>query len=351
MPTRGEWPPGRPAPGRAHDEAAGAARGPALASPRSRCHQGRAAGRGPAEIRTPRAGTLNAAYLAYNHGKSVVEVDYRRPEGRAAICELASGADVFLHNWPEGRAARLGLDEPDIARVNPGIVYAHASGWGTDGGEGPCEIAGDFLVQGHAGCGEGLNPADEPATPTRLTILDVVGGLLACEGILAALYQRERTGRGGRVQTSLYTGWVALQEHVLGPLALGCEAGRRRGRPLWGPLDRPISTAAGFLVLDAAGEPARQGLAEVCGLRNRAGMEEWEMQVVERLRTRPAADWVADLRAAGVSAAAVAQDLSTLADDPRCRRLLERAGEACWVPARPGPSWCEASLIPSQGRV
>ena len=282
----------------------------------------------------PLAGSFGAAYLAYNRGKRVVEIDYKGPAGRAQLADLLATADVFLHNWRSGRAEKLGLDFADVARSNPGLVYAHASGWGRDGDE-PCPFAGDYLVQAHAGSGDGLNPSDKPPFPSRLTLVDVTGGLLACEGILAGLYLRERTGQGCRADTSLLAGAMALQTSVLQAIADGHEQGRYLGRPLWGILDRPIETADGFLVVSAEDEQTRRRLSEVCGLGSSTDAEASEEAIAERLRSRPAAEWEVLLLDAGIPAAAVNSDLNTLPRDSRVAALLERVEDACWVPGAP----------------
>jgi CoA:oxalate CoA-transferase len=282
----------------------------------------------------PLAGSQGAAYLAYNRGKRVVEIDYKRPEGREQIRELAAGADIFLHNWRSGRAEKLGLDFGRLARDNPRLVYAHASGWGS-GVEEPCAIAGDYLVQAHAACGDGLSPADEAPAPTRLTIIDVVGGLLICEGILAGVYLSGRTGRGSRVETSLVSGALNLQAHVLEAVALGREAGRRAGRPLWGILDRPLATADGFLMVSVENERIVKRLAKVCGLSYSAGDFTLSRRIAERLSSGTAAEWEGPLLEAGVPAAVVLDDLRGLPLDPRFEGMIERVNDACWAPAAP----------------
>jgi crotonobetainyl-CoA:carnitine CoA-transferase CaiB-like acyl-CoA transferase len=278
----------------------------------------------------PLAGGLGAAYLAYNRGKRVVEIDYKDAGGRARLVELAARADVFLHNWRSGRAAVLGLDRGALARPNPGLVYAHASGWSPVHPE-PAPIAGDFLVQAHAACGQGLNPDGEPPFPSRLTLLDATGGLLACEGVLAALYLRERTGRGARVDTSLLGAAMALQEPALREMVFERERGRRMGRPLWGPLDTPLRTAGGWLAVDLADEDARPRLARSLG----ADPSDGDARLAAFLAARTAAEWEARLREAGVPAAAVREELSDLPSDPRAAGLLERVEDACWMPAAP----------------
>jgi crotonobetainyl-CoA:carnitine CoA-transferase CaiB-like acyl-CoA transferase len=163
-------------------------------------------------ISPPLAGSTGAAYLAYNRGKHVVEVDYKCAGGRTELVELIAGADVFLHNWRPGRAESLGLDATALARANPGLVHAWSSGWG-DAEDPPSEIAGDFLVQAHAGCGALLHPPGEPPVPSRVTLVDTTAGLLVCEGVLAGLYRRERTGLGCRVDTSLLAAATLLTTH------------------------------------------------------------------------------------------------------------------------------------------
>ena len=263
----------------------------------------------------PLAGQTGAAYLAYNYGKRVVEIDYKRPAGRARLRELAADADVFLHNWPPGRAEALGLDAAAVARLNPAVVHAHASGW--DGiTDPPCPIAGDFVVQAYAGSGALLNPPGAAPLPTRLTLVDVTGGLLACAAVLAGLHRRERTGRGCRVGTSLVRAAAALAAS---------------GASRWDRLDVPLRAAAGHLVVAAADPAAADGLRAACALPATATDDE----VVARLRQATAAEWADRLPAAGVPATAVPADLARLPDDPGLAGLLERPGNACWMPGLP----------------
>jgi crotonobetainyl-CoA:carnitine CoA-transferase CaiB-like acyl-CoA transferase len=295
----------------------------------------------------PLAGGTGAAYLAYNRGKQVVEIDYKRPDGRARLAALAADADVFLHNWPLGRAESLGLDAATLARANPRLVVAHASGWGP-GPDEPTRVAGDQLVQAYAACGAGLNPVDEPPFPSRVTLVDATGGLLACEGVLAGLLLRERTGRGCAVHTSLLAGAMALQRHVLErAVPNDAEARHLLGRPVWGPLDRPVPTADGYLAVTVGDARTGRTLSHLCGVREAAHATEIEARIARRLHTRPAADWVRLLQAAGVPAAVVRDDVSTLPDDPRTARALECVDSSCWAPA---PPWRLASCAPSEAR-
>ncbi|MFI5495977.1 CoA transferase [Actinoplanes sp. NPDC051859] len=260
----------------------------------------------------PLAGEFGAAYLAYNDGKDLVEIDYKSAAGRAELRDLAAGADVFLHNWRPGRAEELGLDPDSVARANPAVVHAFASGWGGID-DPPCPIAGDFVVQAYAGTGSLLHPPGAPPLPSRLTLVDVAGGLLAAEAVLAGLLHRERTGQGCAVGSSLIRAAATLATAATQP---------------WGPLDGPIDTTAGFLVVSPEDPQAAQRLRKDCGLPETAS----DVEVRARLGQAPAAEWAETL---SVPAVVVPPDLTGLPADPALTGLLERAGGACWIPGVP----------------
>jgi len=134
----------------------------------------------------PMAGDTSARFLALNRGKAVVEIDLRT--GRDEVLDLAAAADVFVHNWAPGKAARWGLRAEDFPA---GLVYAHASGWGDELGPEP-PLGTDFVVQAHAGVPASL-----------MTVVDVFGGVVAAHAVVDALLRRERTGRGQTVASSL----------------------------------------------------------------------------------------------------------------------------------------------------
>ncbi|SDJ29049.1 CoA-transferase family III [Lentzea albidocapillata subsp. violacea] len=134
----------------------------------------------------PMAGDTSARFRALNRGKDVVEIDLGTPGGRQEVLDLAASADVFLHNWAPGKAEQWSLRHTDLARVRPGIVYAHASGWGTALGPNP-PLGTDFVVQAHSG-----------VPPSLMTIVDVFGGVVSAHGVVAAL-----TRGATRVDSSL----------------------------------------------------------------------------------------------------------------------------------------------------
>lgn len=265
-----------------------------------------------ARMEAPLAGEAGAFFLATNRGKQPVELDLRSPHGRDALRGLVAGADVFLHNWRTGKAEEWDLSYAKMSPANPGLVYCHASGWGRVAARCP-PIAMEFLVQALTGLGHAVHPEGRPPFPTRMLVSDVFGALLACEGILSALLQRERLGAGSFVETSLVGGAMAMQAHIVEALAEGRPLpGRHNGRPVWGPLDDAMATSDGFLVV--AGDIAPP----------------------EDIAGRSTAEWDDLLTAAGIPHAPVCCDLASLPLNPRLAPLLEPLGGTSWAP---GPPW------------
>jgi crotonobetainyl-CoA:carnitine CoA-transferase CaiB-like acyl-CoA transferase len=270
-------------------------------------------------------------FLSFNRGKEPVELDLSRPEQRAELTELIRGADVFLHNWRPGRAAEWGLEAADLAKIHPTLVYTHGSGWGELPGA-PRMVGTDFLVQAYTGIAAGISPEDRPPLPSRALLTDYMGALNTCEAALFGLYLRTRTGSGQRVGGSLFGGGMALQAHVLGALAAGREHGRRRrGRPLWTPLDHPLATADGYLAVGVERDEDRDRLARACDLEPDAA----PAVIAERIATAVTADWEERIGGAGLPCAAVRTDLASVPGDPRLAGLLEPLGGTAWAPVAP----------------
>jgi crotonobetainyl-CoA:carnitine CoA-transferase CaiB-like acyl-CoA transferase len=257
----------------------------------------------------PMAGDCSARFVALNRGKRLVEADLRTRAGRSAVLDAVRGADVFLHNWAPGKAAQLDLDHADLAAVNPRLVSAYASGWGDALGANP-PPGTDFMVQAYAGLADHLTPAGQPAAGSLMTLLDVLGGLVAAAGVLAGLLGRERDGRGRLVSSSLLSAATLLQA---GPAQAGPGGRAAHGRPEWGPLDRPLPAVDGYIVLSNA--PPRD-VAEALGAAGPAA-------VPAVIAAQPVAESRYRLAAAGVDAVRVCGDPAELADDPWASTLLE----------------------------
>ncbi|GAA1847995.1 CoA transferase [Actinomadura bangladeshensis] len=165
----------------------------------------------------PLAGDRSVRFLALNRGKGAVEADLKTRAGRATALGLVASSDVFLENWPPGRAKLFELDAGDLAAVRPGLVYAHAGGW-AEVHPAPQPMGTDYLVQAYTGVAALLAERGRPPAPTLMTITDVLGALISAEGTIAGLLARARTGTGVRVETGLVDAARLLRDaHAGGP--------------------------------------------------------------------------------------------------------------------------------------
>jgi crotonobetainyl-CoA:carnitine CoA-transferase CaiB-like acyl-CoA transferase len=284
----------------------------------------------------PPEGDYGRAALTLHRGKEVVQIDLGTPAGRDDLAGLIADADAFVHNWRPGKATEWGLGFNDLAVRHRGLVYASLSGWGERPPAGQ-PLGTDFLVQAHAGLGDGLNPLDEPAAPSRMILSDLFGGLLGAEAVLAGLYRRERTGQGWQVGSSLLAGAMALQANVLDDIAGGKEDGRRHGRPVWGALDRPVPTIDGLLAVSADDDEAFARLCRRCDVDpDAAPRAALEAHVAAHLVAGTAAEWEEALLDAGVPAARVCEDLRAVPSDPRFAPLFEPVAGG----VAPRSPWC-----------
>jgi len=288
----------------------------------------------PNRLAAPSAGDNGAMFLCVNRGKGSVELALNRPEDRARLVDLVADADVFLHNWRAGRAAEWKLDFDDLKERNPDLVYAAASGWGAMAPKCP-PIGMEFLVQAYAGLGNAIQPDGCPPVPSRLLLVDVTGALLACEGVLAGLYRRELTGRGGRVDTSLLAGAMALQGHVLDRREDGVEDSRDREWVVPGTLRGALETADGTIFVTLADADALDRLCSCCGLIPQPGDDAGLEQAIRaRLVLKGSSEWQRLLLEAGIPCGIACTDLKLLVTDPAIGGCLERVQDA-WMPSPP----------------
>jgi formyl-CoA transferase len=152
---------------------------------------------------------VSGSFMAVNRGKRSLTVDLKRPEGVAIVKRLAGTADVFVQNYRPGVVERLGIGWPDLAAVNPRLVYCSVSGFGATG---PYASRGgyDLIAQGMSGIISVTGAEDGPLAKAGIPVSDLAAGLFAAYGILAALEHRDQTGEGQLVDTSLFEAAVAL---------------------------------------------------------------------------------------------------------------------------------------------
>ena len=148
-------------------------------------------------------GDLGPIYTALNRNKRSVLLDVKTPEGKAALTALLKDADVFFHNVRLAGMDRLGFGYEAVKAINPDIIYVHCAGFGV-GGEYEHRQAYDDLIQGASGFAA-LNAMRSGGAPEYAPSLvaDKTVGLFATYATLAALFHRERTGRGQFVQVPM----------------------------------------------------------------------------------------------------------------------------------------------------
>jgi len=143
-----------------------------------------------------------ASYFVWlNRGKESVELDVKSAGGREALAALLARADVFVQNLAPGAAERLGLGADELLARHPRLICCSVSGYGPDGPYAG-KKAYDLLVQCEAGL---LSVTGTPEAPCKagISVADIAAGMYAYSGVLTALYERERTGRGSRFEVSL----------------------------------------------------------------------------------------------------------------------------------------------------
>jgi crotonobetainyl-CoA:carnitine CoA-transferase CaiB-like acyl-CoA transferase len=157
-----------------------------------------------------RTGPTRTSYFdSVNRNKRSIGVDLATPEGLAIVRGLARESDVVVQNFKTGGADKLGLGYAALSAENPRLIYCSVSGYASDGPE-ATRPGYDLVVQGEAGLMALNGEAGRPPLKFGLAAVDLFTGQYAAQAVLAALFQRERTGRGRHVELALYDCGVAL---------------------------------------------------------------------------------------------------------------------------------------------
>lgn len=192
----------------------------------------------------------SAVFVACNRGKRSLTLDLRTPGGKAVLEKLVENADVLLSNFKPGTLEEWGLGYEHLSSINPRLIWAAGSFLGHLGSEATREGA-DMVGQAYGGIISTTGDTDGPMTPVGALIADHCGSQNLSNGILAALFARERTGRGQRVEVSLVGGqiWAQASEYTHYMLS-GDEAGRSNGgHPLVNALYGIFRTADGYIAI------------------------------------------------------------------------------------------------------
>jgi crotonobetainyl-CoA:carnitine CoA-transferase CaiB-like acyl-CoA transferase len=278
----------------------------------------------------PEIGGESAAFMMLNRGKRGVALDLRDPRGLEVVRRLARHADVLIENFRVGTMESMGLGWDGLHADNPRLVYCQITGFGRSG---PLAERGgfDLIAQGYSGLMSitGEAPGGDPARETTKTtkpmkigapVTDITAGILAAFGVAAALFERERTGEGRRVDTSLYEAAIA-QTYWQSAIALA--SGMSPG-PLGSahPLSAPYQafrTSDGWINVGASNESTWSRLTDAVG-RPELRSDRRFASNAERMRHLPellaalepifagrtTERWLADLEHAAVPAGPVA---------------------------------------------
>lgn len=280
--------------------------------------------------KAPQTAGMSPAFFGFNHGKQSIALDLKSPADAAVMQGLLAEADVFVVNVRGKALDRLGLDYPAVQAIRPDIVYVHCVGFGQDGPYADLQ-AYDDVIQAASGAASLLPRVDGNPAPRYLPslIADKVAGLHAAYATLAALFHRQRTGEGQRVEVPMLEAFsnFMLSEH-LGGLTFDPPVGPVGYQRQLDPDRQPFPTADGhvsivaytydawdriFALLDDPeflndprfeGGPAR--------LANMAAMYHRIAELTPRLTT---AELVARCHAVQIPAQPV-RDIGAMLDDP-----------------------------------
>jgi crotonobetainyl-CoA:carnitine CoA-transferase CaiB-like acyl-CoA transferase len=157
----------------------------------------------------PFQGDQAAYFLSINRNKKSITLDMKSERGKEILWRLVDLSDVLVENFRPGAMERLGFGYEAVRARRPAMIYCSISGFG-DSGPQKDRAGYDVIVQGEAGIMDLTGPRDEPPHKVGASIADLVSGLTAAQGILAALYTAKIDGRGQRVHVSMYEAVAAL---------------------------------------------------------------------------------------------------------------------------------------------
>ena len=176
------------------------------------------------QVRTwgpPFWGDQSAEFLAVNRNKRSIVLDLKTEEARNVLFELCKTADILVENYRRGVPERLGIDYEAVCKVNPRLIYCSISGFG-DSGPRRNQAAYDSVMQAFVGIMSLTGAPGTPPTRSSVSVCDMSAAMYANQAILLALLARERSGRGQRVEASLFESQIAWMAHrAVGYFATG----------------------------------------------------------------------------------------------------------------------------------
>lgn len=268
-----------------------------------------------------------AYYLGANRNKRSVTCDIARPEGQQLIRELVAHCDVFIENFKVGDMARYGLDYASLSALNPRLVYCSLTGFGQTGPYAP-RAGYDYIVQGMGGLMSVTGERDDAGGGPQkvgVAVADLFTGMYCAVGILAALRHAERTGCGQHLDMALLDTQVAMLANLGAGYLVSGQAPGRMGNAHQNIVPYQVFEVApapdgqkDFIILAVGNDGQYAKFCDVAGrpdlardprfVRN-SGRVQHRAELVplleDVLKTRPKAQWLAELEAAKVPCGAI----------------------------------------------
>jgi len=238
---------------------------------------------GGAEAKNPK---VSHYFIAMNRGKRSVTLNLRKPEAAEIIKRIAGTYDVLVTNYRPGVLDRRGLGFEEMQKVNPRLIYAQASSWGP---KGPWvgRPSRDILAQAAGGLMAKTGMPDDPPIPAGAFIADHSGGLSLAAGVLAALFARERTGLGQRVDASIYGTLIAMQSLEVNYTAVSGLESSRAGRGhqfMRGGMYSAFRTKDGFICIAGVHDKRWHAFCKVTGIEHLENDPEISANVVRNFK-------------------------------------------------------------------
>jgi len=278
---------------------------------------------------------LSGLFLTLNRNKQSIVINLKTEAGRNTFYDLVKVSDVVVDNFRPGVLERLQVDYATLSAINPRIIHCSVTGFGTEGAY-KNYPAFDIIIQAISGHMAITGEPGRPPARVGIPLADLSGGIYSCKGILAALFDRERTGKGRRVELSMFDSMLALLGYM---------------GTMWltnGELPQPPGSAHDYTVPWQAFEASngyvvvatRQEIfwRKLCGVLEEPALAEDPRfatnalrvehravlvpQLERMFRTRTVADWLARLRAAEVPAAPVNNLDGAFAEPPVAEREM-----------------------------
>jgi crotonobetainyl-CoA:carnitine CoA-transferase CaiB-like acyl-CoA transferase len=313
----------------------------------------------------PFIGHESAYFLSINRNKESLTLDFKQPAGQAILERLLSSADVLVENFRPGTLGDAGLGAETLMARYPRLIYCSVSGYGQTGPR-RNEPGYDAVMQAEGGLMSITGEADGPPYRLGVAITDIVSGLFAAQGVLAALFVRERTGRGQQVDIGMLDATAALLTYQAGNYFTTGEAPGRLGNrhPTIVPYES-FESADGELVVAGGNDEIWRRLCGALDLQdladdpryrtNRdrvANYGELRPRLAAALSQRTRAEWVERFNAAGVPCGSV-REISEVLADPQlaARNMIAEVAHPTVGPARVIGSPVKLSDTPSSVRT